>query len=408
MKYGITYFGFIWHAALLAITATFIEINTVLPSMIIEIGGNNFHIGLLTTIMIGVPLISQLLFAGFLHSRPKKKPYLILGINLRVIALTLIALTIIKIDSFSFATALILIYSELLLFTLSGAFAGVSYVSIIGKSLEPEARKSLFLNKQIISSSGILVSAFIARAVLKKINYPDNYFILYISAAGALLLASGGFYILKEKKEEKPEHDPSLMETLASIPERIKNNSNLFNYIIISNLVSIGIFLLPFYVSFAKEKFSLESSLVGNLLLVQISGMIISSFLWKSFVKRHGFKGLLYLTSVLGIILPLAAFTFGTYLPLWAYMGVFFLSGSMVSAQRITAEAVLVEISTDENRALYSGIIGTFNLTVAILPLITGIIISKTGFLPIFISASVLAALGIRFISRLNCPADSN
>ena len=37
--------------------------------------------------MIGLPLVAQLLFAGFLHTRPRKKPYLLLGINLRVLAL---------------------------------------------------------------------------------------------------------------------------------------------------------------------------------------------------------------------------------------------------------------------------------------------------------------------------------
>ena len=57
MKKNMNYMAFLWHAALLAITATFIEINTVLPAMIIQIGGNEFHIGIMTSIMIGVPMM---------------------------------------------------------------------------------------------------------------------------------------------------------------------------------------------------------------------------------------------------------------------------------------------------------------------------------------------------------------
>ena len=406
MKKDMNYMAFLWHAILLSITATFIEINTVLPAMIIQIGGNEFHIGIMTTIMIGIPLISKLLFAGFLHSRPVKKPYLILGINFRILALTLIAFTIMNISKFSLVVSLTLIFAELLLFTASGAFAGVAYVDIIGKSFTPEIRRSLFLNKQIIASLGILISAVIVRVILGHFGYPVNYFILYLSAAGALLLASGGFYRLKEPVSPKSGKPQSFITTLSSIPGLIKNDANLKNYIIVSNLLSVGTVLLPFYIAFAKFRYSLDVQLVGNLLLVQISGVIISSFIWKRLTRTYGFKGILYILSGISAVLPILAFLFGSYLPVPAYLIVFFFSGTVISAQKVTAEAVLVEISTDESRALYTGIVGTSNITVALLPLIAGALVSATGFLPLFITAGIFPALGSRYIHRLVCPID--
>ena len=47
--------AFVWHATWLAFTSTFTEINTVLPGMILEVGGNHIHVGILTAIMVGVP-----------------------------------------------------------------------------------------------------------------------------------------------------------------------------------------------------------------------------------------------------------------------------------------------------------------------------------------------------------------
>ncbi|MCK5734934.1 MAG: MFS transporter [Spirochaetaceae bacterium] len=405
-KQKLNYFAFIWHAILLSITATFTEVNTILPAMIIKVGGNEFHIGILTSIMIGIPLIAQLLFASFLHARPKKKTYLIIGINLRVIALGLISITILSISRFTLTQALLLIYGELLLFTVSGSFAGVSYIDIIGKSFTPDVRRSLFLNKQVISSSGILVSALITREILKRIGYPENYFTLFIAATIALFIATAGFYMLKETIETGDSTQPTLLTTLKSIPERIKSDSNLKYYIIVANLLGVSLVLLPFYVSFAKAQYSLSSKLLGNLLLIQIGGMILSSFLWKILVRKHGFKGILYILSVLSAILPLLAFLFGTFLPVSAYLTVFFLSGMVLSAQRVTAEAVLVEISSNEDRTLYSGILGTFNLTVAILPFIAGILISRFGYVPLFAIAVISPAIGNRFISKLNCPID--
>ena len=79
--------AFYWHAFFLAVTTSLTEVNTVMPALVIEAGGTVVAVGALTAIMIGLPLVSQLLFAGFLHTRQRKKPYLLLGINLRVVAL---------------------------------------------------------------------------------------------------------------------------------------------------------------------------------------------------------------------------------------------------------------------------------------------------------------------------------
>lgn len=70
--------AFYWHAFFLAVTTSFTEVNTVMPALILEAGGTEVAVGVLTAIMLGLPLITQLVFAGFLHTRERKKPYLLL------------------------------------------------------------------------------------------------------------------------------------------------------------------------------------------------------------------------------------------------------------------------------------------------------------------------------------------
>ena len=400
------YAAFIWHAALLAVTATFIEINTVLPAMIIRVGGNELHIGIMSAIMIGIPLIAQLSFAGYLHGRRRKKPFLILGINLRILALIGMSLTVMNIGRFSLAVGLGLIYIELLLFTFSGAFAGLAYIDILGKSFTPSVRRSLVVNKQIISGIGILVSALIVRSVLKTIGFPDNYVVLYTAAAAALLVASAGFYALREPLNGTQQAGITYWSTLKSIPERIRNDNNLRNYIVVANLLGVAVVLLPFYVAFAQERYLLDSSLVGNLLLVQIAGIVISGFLWKRVSRKLGFKGLLFILASLGTVLPILALVFGTWLPVPFYLAVFLISGSAISAQKMSSEAVLVEITSDRDRVLYTGIIGTLNLTVALLPILIGALLPVTGYPILFILSALLPLSAVRFIRRMDCPID--
>ena len=81
------FIAFLWHALFLAFVTTFIDVNTVFSSLILKIGGSSVHVGLLTGVAVGLPLVTQLLFAGFLAGRPRKKPFLLMGIYLRVLSL---------------------------------------------------------------------------------------------------------------------------------------------------------------------------------------------------------------------------------------------------------------------------------------------------------------------------------
>lgn len=81
------YHAFLWHAAFLAIASAFMDVDTIIPSMLINAGGTSVHVGILTAILIGGTRLSQLFFAPYINSKPNKKGLLITGINLRVLAL---------------------------------------------------------------------------------------------------------------------------------------------------------------------------------------------------------------------------------------------------------------------------------------------------------------------------------
>jgi hypothetical protein len=80
------FIAFLWHALFLAFVTTFIDVNTVFSSLILKIGGSSIHVGLLTGIAVGLPLVTQLLFAGFLAGRARKKPHFLETCSLQTIA----------------------------------------------------------------------------------------------------------------------------------------------------------------------------------------------------------------------------------------------------------------------------------------------------------------------------------
>ena len=195
------YYAFLWHASFLALAQNFMDIDTVIPAMLVEAGGNGFHIGLLTAIMLGGSSFTQLIFAPFISNYPYKKRFLLLGINVRITSLLFMGIML----YFSFKGAYIigLIFLLITFFSLGGAFANVSYNDILGKSLDQATRKSFLSIKQVFAGLVLFFSALLARKVITLESYPVNYAYMFLIGFLALFIASLGFWRLKEHMPSK-------------------------------------------------------------------------------------------------------------------------------------------------------------------------------------------------------------
>jgi len=401
------FIAFNWHAFWLAIAQTFADKNTVLPGLILLSGGTQFELGLLTSIMIGIPMVSQLLFASYLTQKPKKKYFLLLGIYLRVFSFLGVALTLYAVESTNPLFIIYAVFGWMFIFSVSGAFAGVSYTDILGKSISPNTRKRFFVTRQFLNSIGILISAFIVRGILKEIEYPNNYIYMFTAASGLLFIAAMGFLSLKERPSEISNVPKKFTKVLKSIPSIIKSDSNLRNLVISVNLLSVSFTLIPFYISLVKSQSELNKEVIGNFLLYQIIGMILSNFIWIRYTKDKGFKGMFKMTAILYGALPILALLFVSFLPMKYFGIVFFIIGASMSAYKISSESILIEISNENNRPLYSGIYGTLNLTMALFPLIIGLLIANVGFSFVFLISSLLTFSALIYLKKMVCPVDT-
>ena len=146
------YYSFLWHAVFLALAINFMDMDTIIPAMMLDAGGSALQLGILTAIMLGGGRVAQLFFAPFLNNQPSKKGYLLGGINARVFALAgmglLFYLSSYRKGSFIIWSIFILIS----LFSFSGAFANINYVDILGKSVLEKKRKAFFSIKHVLSN----------------------------------------------------------------------------------------------------------------------------------------------------------------------------------------------------------------------------------------------------------------
>ena len=392
------FYAFLWHAGISAIALSFVDVDTVIPAMLINAGGTSVHVGILTAILIGGTRLSQLFFAPYINSKSNKKGLLITGIYLRMIALAGMAVIFFSYDNFSNAVIISLVFILMTGFSLGGAFATISYTDILGKSILENLRKSFFSMRQIIASSITLISAWFAGYLLKQYDYPVNYIYVFAIAALALLIASFGFWKIKEVKINSPKLKKGI---LVSIIDELKSNQQLSYYLLLTNTLGLGYAILPFILLMGKEQGDMSDAFVSNLLLTKMSGLILASVFIFFFSKKIKYALMLKGTFVLGIIFPLFAWFFTAHAE--AYYLTFFLGGMYGSLFLVSSGGILLEISNLSNRAIYAGISGAGNILPTLIPLAAGVIISQLGFQAFFITNLIITLSSLYFIYKLDC-----
>jgi MFS family permease len=392
--------AFIWHSTFLALASNFMDVDTIIPSMLIKAGGTSIHLGLLTAIMLGGSSLFQLVFAGFLSNKPLKRKYMLLGINLRVAALLSLAFLFLKSASLSGDLTILLIFLFISIFSLSGSFAGVSYTDILGKAVKEKKRLKFFSTRQVINSIGIFSSALIVRKLIRYYDYPINYSVLFLCAGILLLIATFGFWMIKEPpsvvKAKK-----GLIEFFKLIPSEIKKNVNLKYYLLIINSLGLGLSLLPFVILYAKVNFGLSYNLIGNFLFFRTVGMLIAGLLLFKYSKKIKYKTLLKISLILGMLPPLLSLIFNNTQTI--YQLIFIVSGIFAASYSISVSGVLLEISTNENRAVYAGISGAGNILTTLFPLFAGVLIELLGYHIVFISVAFIVLSSYLFVMKLQC-----
>ena len=194
-----TYMIFIWHGAFLALTMSMIDFNTVFPALISNLTKSKIIFGLLYSVMLGAPLVFNIILSSFIQVYRYKKKILLLGIYLRSFSFLGMAIftwffgkqfPLLVIASFFF---------WIFLFSISGGFAGMAYSDIIGKLVKKGKRGKLFASRKFTMSTFSFLGGMIVLNIftLHRILFPYNYAITLIIGFTGLLVASIAFWFIK-------------------------------------------------------------------------------------------------------------------------------------------------------------------------------------------------------------------
>jgi len=391
--------AFMWHSIFFALAKNFMDVDTVIPAMLVESGGQAMHIGILATIMLGGSGFAQIFFAPFLSNRPFKKRPILIGINIRILSLFGLGLLMLYSAKLQSNQTMWLIMLLLAMFSFGGSYASISYTDILGKSILEDARKSFFSIRQLIMGIGAFVSVILVARLLTWKAYPINYSYMLFAGFLGLWIASLGFWRLKEVLPS----GMSIKNTrhfLRVIRQELKANHRLKYFLGYVNTLGLSLAFLPFVILYAKTQFQTDAGDTGSFLIYKVLGMVTTSFIIFLLAKKVKYRYLLYFSSSLAVILPIILMSpFERY----ALDLVFLIGGVVIAIYNISMNGVLLELSGTRNRTVYAGIAGAGNILPVLFPLFSGWVIHQFGFNAFFVLYLSIILTSFYFIYRLDC-----
>jgi len=355
------------------------------------------------TVLTVAGAIPQLFVARLIEPRPRKMPYLLIAIYLRVISWGILAWSIyIFGEQDPIALAGILV-GMLVIFYAGGGLGNIPYTDIIGKIIPPNKRGAFYGGMGVLAGPLSVGAAFAARQILADVPYPDNYALLFGIAAVGLAIASIGFLVIREpiaeNTHQKTRSWPEFRQHLLAV------SRNLKSLITAQLLTGFSLMILPFYVVYAREQLGAPADSVGWFLLAQVWGGSISNLIWARIVDTYGSRRMLFICAVISTITPL----FAVVLSLFNWMAllpVFFFAGAVFNGRKVGFQSALLEVSPASERSTYAGLNAVLILPVAFLSLAAGLFLQYWSYTALFLIASIFIGSGAVVIYRWSLEGD--
>ena len=397
-------FGGLWHGAFLAFGMALTQPTTVISAFIADLTGSTIWVGGLATVLTVAGVLPQIFVARWVEPRPSKMPFLMLAIYLRSISWAILAGLIFYIGADQpqmLAWALVVL---LAIFYTGGGLGNIPYTDIIGKIIPKERRGAFFGGKQALAGPLAVGAALLASRILADVSYPNNYAWLFGLAAVGLVVASLGFWLIREPKQTETVSYPRPWREYAA--QILSARRRLGSLATVQWLTGFSLMALPFYVVFAREVLGAPLEATGWFLLAQILGGMLATLLWARLVDRASSRRMLTVCAIISATTPVLAIILGSFGWL-ALLPVFFLAGATFNGRQVGFNSALLELAPAAERSTYAGVNAVLLLPVAFLPLLAGVLLEWWSYSTLFLFVAAFVGLGALLTRRLPSPSET-
>jgi MFS family permease len=382
------------NGAFFNLSASLLDPSLVLTWLASQLTSSNFLIGLVMPINQGGWFLPQLMVSGYLQGRERKLPVYVAMSVPRALCWASMALALFLINDRT--VLLVFFYTLLTLYSLADGMAGLPFMDIVAKAIPPTRRGAFFGWRRFLGGILALGGSLVVRYVLDERwgpAFPHNFGILFLLASLTISVAMICFGLFMEPVEPVLNHSVDLLGQMKRALYLPRRDANYARFLAVRFLATAAGMATPFYIVYAKRVLGVSAGMVGVYLTWATLAGIASTLIWGQISDRRGNRGVILLTSLVGLSMPLAALLIpllvGRQLP-WvgwvpfAFTVVFVLSGVFQMGRIIGYSNYLLDIAPAGDRPLYVGLANTLTGLTMLASAVGGLIVDLAGLAVLF------------------------
>ncbi len=375
-----------------------ISVQTILPVFIRELGGSPLSIGSVQVLWTLGQNIPSIFIAYYLRRSVLFSPAMVswgLAHRMMLLVCGLSVLLLVGTVSTQFIVPIFLFL--IFLIPTIGSVSGLPWFQVFTKTVPVTLRGRLMGFRQLLGSLGGVIGGSIVGVILYAVAFPTDFALLFILA---FVFTMTSFFFLTRITEVPSVRRGDLFpesDIIADVKRILKENNN-FRYFLTADILTVmALSASSFYAVYALEQYNLSSSYAGTFTGVMMLSNIAATILFGYIADAYGHKvnllayaGCTALGGMIAIISP----------NVLVYGFVFFFLACGSTIQMISRLSFVAELSSEEDRPVYIGIVNTFTAPSAFMGLLFGWLIPKVGYEMIFLIASLIAGLSFLILYR--------
>lgn len=394
------------------IALSFINVNTVLPAFVSQLGGSSTSVGFLVT-MIGLAWCLPQLFAGNIVARyERKKPLVVLLAFLGRATIPALAILIVATRADPPLLIQIALYTSLIVFLGSDAFAAMGWLDMLGRALPPERRGHYIALWQTVAALGVTGASLLVRAILSDQGppFPNNFALIFALGSVALYASaiSGATIWEPPLSDDNPTSEHIAWSDFGRRLLHIwREDHRLRRAAAVRVLFSMGAMAFPFYVLYATNELHLPEETIGTFIFAQTAGAMLGSLVLGRMADRYGPQRVIQIGSfvilsapVLGIVLTLGNRELVDVLR-YAYPWIYVCIGVATSLLFLGFSNYVLDIAPASQRTIYLGAFNTINSVGTFGTTIAGWLLGVTSYSVLFAVSLLFGILTFWFALRL-------
>lgn len=400
--------AFIADGANFNIGSAFLESNTVLPTFVRTLTSSPLLIGMVSAIRSFGYLMPQVFVAGYIESRPMKKPFMMkVGYVMRVAGITMALSALLAKNNPNLA--LTVFFGALVVFAFSDGLGGLPWMDIVARTIPPDRRGRLFGTQQAVGGTLSFLSGFLIRHLLNQNgDYPMNYFV--VLALGAFFMCGSlvAMHFIIDPGGPASKTYCSMGTYLKKLPATWRENPQ-FRQLMVTRLLTGSFHLcLPFFAIHAQTDLGFPASVVGLFVSAQMVGTVVGGPIWGSLGDRYGPYLVIRSMAVITMLTPFLALgarlavSLGVQaLAYFLYFLLYVCIGGSFGGTWIGFSNYVFDISGEGNRATLMGLYNTIGAPLTLLTMVGGWFLQMSDFPTLFSIVAAIEMVACRVAFRL-------